>query len=484
MVMRFFKKNEKVIMVTLLALIAPTFAFTGLVYQFAASRNSALYEVFGQTLHQNDLAKLQNRVGQFKSVCMRCPTAYAVALGQGLQINPTQLGVTTPEALQHFTYLHEVKRLGLALSKDEKEQRLLSAAEDLVAIQTYSQVGGNFRNVRDAVQFDRAQYTAAVRGMRMTVKQFEELFLEFLLVEKLLSIVGNAAVVSTKDVYEEFLRQNEKRILEFVRVPVERFLDAAREAVSDQDIEQVYDEDPFVFERPLSIQLEVVKVKPETLATVVEPSDAEILERYERDKATLHLKGGEVSFATIEWEDDFLPLEDVSGQVIASIRKEKIELREQEILNTALENAKGLAATGDFEWEVAVGEDVAQVEIFKTEFFSENEIPTVDERFRNDAVLRELFLSPNRLKLDIEQGWVGEEVVNLNSGSYIFRVSAIRKRYVPLIKECRDEIVEVAKKEKALQLSQDHVKQWKEQVEAGTATFDGLVKDENYSIQT
>ena len=50
MVMRFFKKNEKVIMVTLLALIAPTFAFTGLVYQFAASRNSALYEVFGQTL--------------------------------------------------------------------------------------------------------------------------------------------------------------------------------------------------------------------------------------------------------------------------------------------------------------------------------------------------------------------------------------------------------------------------------------------------
>ncbi|MEM7263577.1 MAG: SurA N-terminal domain-containing protein, partial [Planctomycetota bacterium] len=55
----FFKRNEKVIMVVLLALIAPTFAFTGIIYTVMQQEDPVVTKLFGQPISSSDIGQAQ-----------------------------------------------------------------------------------------------------------------------------------------------------------------------------------------------------------------------------------------------------------------------------------------------------------------------------------------------------------------------------------------------------------------------------------------
>ncbi|MFQ5654049.1 MAG: hypothetical protein ACE5GW_04885, partial [Planctomycetota bacterium] len=399
----FVKRNEKLLMVLLLTLIAPSFAFTGVMsWYFSYKGGAPLYEVFGETIGREDFRKLRQKMANYQKITLlRQWGPYGLTAWEG--------GATGEATLRHLMYTREAARLGITVGDDEGKELLRDAALDIIAWHQVMEESGwqgqffdiyqKYQQRRPTVRLFLADYQAALQDRRfrlgMSVKQFEDILVENLIVEKLLGLVQEAAEVSEREIYDEYFTAEQKRAFDIVVVPVEHFVDEAQGAIDADYLQQVYEKKESELLIKPRLKLAVAKAKRNAFyAEIEEPAEEEILARYENDKMTRYRKrrplpppGDDPAAAAAP--DEPRPLEEVRGLVIADLKRERARARETEALEEALARARDLDAEGK-EWSLSevVAGSPDKIEVIDIDWINENQLGVVDQRIRNPASLR------------------------------------------------------------------------------------------------
>ena len=485
----FFKKNEKLFMTLLLLVIAPSFAFTGIMTAVMQSNTgSAMFEAFGETISVGDVQEIGNHLTRYLEI-MSAP---------GRQ----RRGFRDDECLSHFILEYEADRLGIELSDAELQDAIRARAKDLIA---WDQLmnggipqGGQFQilrelqNIKQSRRFTVDDYGQALRsnniGLDISIEDFEATLARGKRVEKLLRSVQASAVVSEKEIYEEFEEQQQLRVLEIVRVPAEGFLEQARAAVAgDTDyLEDTYYQNKASFTLPDRVQLEVLKVDSVNLNLSFNPSDDELRAQYERDKNSLYVSSTGFDLdLEVDPDGPYQSFEEVKADVLAAMRTRYSGDKEVSILDDALAEAKRRKDAGETGFALLdlVPEPQRDiVQVITTEVFGADDIGTLPESIRNEPRLQTLFLG----FAELQDGDFCEKPVPLSDGNFIYRIAAKHPiedlDYDPEM----EDLLKLAAENKSGELALEHLQGWVKKLEAEGSedTLDSLAQAENYTLTT
>ncbi|MBX3025882.1 peptidyl-prolyl cis-trans isomerase [bacterium] len=128
-------------------------------------------------------------------------------------------------------------------------------------------------------RFNKDAYVEILRQNGFKPSDFEELQRRQLLAGKVEELVAQGAYVSDEEVKERFQFDNERLSLQFIRLPVARFL--GQVTVSDQEVEAYYNENQEKYREPERVRIQMVEFNPTEFAAKVTPTDDEIKEYYE-----------------------------------------------------------------------------------------------------------------------------------------------------------------------------------------------------------
>ncbi|MGE3164713.1 MAG: hypothetical protein AB7O52_07400 [Planctomycetota bacterium] len=475
--MEFFKANEKVIWVVLLVILAPSFAATGLMLPaFQQSRaNYDAYEVSGKTLKSGDLMTLRDHYARVQQV--------TYFLGTGTVTSLRSVMPATPRVLEIYIQLNEARARGLAVSPEELEKVARQAAKNLIALRDVLPAPGTsmdnntfisaLRERQKVVRFTESEYRAALRderlGLRMSVREFEDLIAEALLLEQFAGLAGNSVVVSDKEVYDEFEEDWHRRKFKFVRISPSEYLDEARASVTDADLEARWNESQGEeFRLPSRLALEIAQLPK----NVVMPTEDELLAEYEATKNELFLNP----------DGTFRPFDQARGLVMSRLQAK----REEEIVTQALAEGQRLYAEGrrDLELLDLFGEHAPLVEVSTTKAFSSSEIKDLPGSFLNGAVLAPLFYVANFNNLKV--GEFGKNtVVPQSGGRYLYRIAEKIEEKTPTTREeVGDRLRDAVARSKALELATKYLETWKDRLGGTDVTFESLAAEKNLKVHT
>lgn len=488
--MDFFKANEKVIMVVMLAILAPSFAFTGLMMSGLqqSGQDGDLIRMYGETYKSSEVERMRGHVSRVRRVML--------FMGQGMVYY--RVGASLTDTIEHHIYLREAGERGLAVSSEELAETVRRVGKNLIAYYSVRKDGLDpgddssafftaLNERQNSVRFTLSEYRNALRssevGMNMSVQEFESLIAENLLRLKLLGVADESVVISDREVYDEYEETAHKRKFQFVRVSPDDFLATAKESITDEDIKERWDRTGGEeFRNPERLQLEIAQLP----ANTYQPSEAEIEAFYEENKETLYKKPAPAGDDPGDAGDDpgdeekFRPLSEVEGQVRIQVRRK----REQEIVDEALAEAKKRSEMlQDFDLiDLFTADDAPMIEISQTSMFSRDEVRDLPTSFRNDAVLRNLFF-PDKFA-ELSPGTLGETTVLPSSGGrYLYRISGKQASELPANPEAvNDQIREEVASEKAAALAEEYLNGWNDRLNEDGVTFETLAAEKNYKV--
>ncbi|MFN0059065.1 MAG: SurA N-terminal domain-containing protein [Planctomycetota bacterium] len=465
----YLKQNEKVIMVVLLVVIAPTFAFSGLVYYLMEDRSGTTYFYVGdERVSALEYQRLRSQLGDYLSI-----SSMTHMQGNPWQRAPRQVD---SNSVERFVLLQkEARRLNMSVSDKELNDYVVDHAKRLIAWhEVYNELSGipsqDFRKKFDdklrSLVFTHEAYRKVLAdedflGMKISVRNFENMLATNLLVQKLTSAIQSSVVVADSEVYDRFKLENELRSFDFVGLPTARFREEAATKITDEFKLTTFESNKSVFRIPPRVKLSAaVLVRNRILV-----DDAEIQQRYDADKDTLYLV--EVpEGAPPPAEKQYKPLPEVREFVKESVARSK----ERTITLAALEKAKTLAAAkaaggADYTWQEVYGESFPLVTPIETDAFSaqmakDNQVPVeIQSPNLSDALNSMLKVGDLCLR----------ETFN-NTGSYLYRLTerldAEDAKY-----EAVDQVklLELALTDKALELCLDYLKTKKELIDKAEA---------------
>ncbi|MCI0651604.1 MAG: hypothetical protein L0Z55_06960 [Planctomycetes bacterium] len=484
----FFKRNEKVIMVILLALIAPTFAFTGVMYSALTRSDSDAYSIFGKVYSHSDFARMQIQAANLD----RIANSRASRDEDGL------------DPFHYIIFKEEAKRLQIAVDDAELADIVRGRAIGLITtlelsndatIKTEQQRQAAFYSKFATTQFSEKAYREALKRFYpgISPKQFEEALRESRTIEKLFQLASSAAVVSNKEIYKEFEQRNQRRAIDYVALPVSGFLDEARAKVAEEAIDSRYAENPAEFKTPLRVALEVYKLRLDAYKAAEPVSEEEIAARYEADKQNRWRKTPETKEPAANEAagtggdpappaaPEFRPLEEVRDLVKKMIEDEREKLL-LGTLNTEAMKQK-IAGAASLDLQAALGEKAGFVEVIPTGLFSRDDIATVAPGIGNDIALRRVLSQVGAGTLNA--GDYGANVVVVpDGGDFNYKVVEIQKEVIPPLAECRDRVRQALAKEQAMELARAKLGEWKQKVAAKEATLPDLAQAANCTIQS
>lgn len=501
--MEFFKANEKVIMVMLLVIIAPSFAFTTLMFSNIgnSSQDTDYLEMYGETFKVSDIQQLSLRVADVNKI--------ALLMFRGVPGRPR---IGEEDVIQHYIFLREAKERGIAVSDQELGEVVTELGKSLIALhqvrneeQVFADDGAFFQALnqkRDTVRFNHAEYQAALRnekvGLQMSVKRFEGLVREWLTKTKLLSVPGNTVVVSEKEIYEEFEEELHKRTFEFVRVSAADFIEEAKSKITPEELEERWNRTPVPgkeFERKPSLKLEIAMVGSQPY----QPTDEELLAYYEKNKDTRYRmkvqpaadpekEGGEGQEGQDEPKEPevrYKPFDAVRSQVLSAVKV----IRLKEIAEAARTEAAKLQGEGkEFDLLDVFGEHAVLAEKFETGWFDVDGVNDLPASYKNVPILRSLFSAAKFPEL--QEGSVGDRTVATRQGAqqfhYVYRIAGKRDAEVPAgLADVEEEVRDAVAQEKATQLAKEFLDGWATELsENPEATFQRLAADKNYKVHT
>lgn len=523
----FFKQNERVIMVVLLVLIAPLFAFP-VVLTAINREDGAVYYLYGEPVSRTEFQQLQKEVRDFHIYeAMRQqgalfdpgggqrrlyrPQPYWYLDGDGRQIFEAAQ-VSGNEVLDFLINTHEAKRLGLRVSDEELADYVRTAGREILAHHKYwkqvkqqvragdpvtYQPGPNtpeFQEILNGTNFDESAFAAALNDEEFTypikLRKYWELLRRQLTAHKVKELVMGAVEVSEADVYELFREQQALRELAFVRVPIERFREQAEsEEPTEEQYRLTYDRHQSEFDIPNQLAIEYARIK----SSEIPVTDEEIEARYELDKDVVYVQKPTQKPEDTENPDapddpetkTYRPLADVRDQVIRDVRNEK----QRTMIREAHAKAQELYAAraeGDppFDLLAAFGEHADLVEVEKTELFSQKEIFSLPEEIRNKPVLDSLF-APTRFDV-LEVGMIGSAPVFMVTGPFIYRVAEKAAGDIrPFDEVDREALKTKWVSERTYELAEEYVAEWRQKIiDDESVTLESFAKDENYTVHT
>ena len=480
---QYFKKNEKVIMVILLLLIAPTFAFTGIIGNVIGQGvNPPVYSVCGHDYRAQDWDTLRMHVGALS----RIQAASTGRVSRG--------GATDDEVIRFLLFKEEARRLGLSVSDKELGEAAKSTYLDILAwrraVEDPSLDPTNptslytlYFTKRNEVRFKRSEYKQilldrAFPSLMMDMETFEDAMADVVLMSKLNVLATGAIEVTDQEVYDRFVEDRQKRSFDYVRIPASTFVEKAKEAVTELELKQFYAERPEDFEKPMQVELQAFKILRDELKLAHPPTDQQITERYEQDKIKDYKKsttpGAEGEAPTIE----YFTLEEKRDDVVAKLMQDReIEIL-TELIGIGLQLPVG-DQIADLDM-TALGENARFVRVLRTGLFdrqTRRELsPEVQNYTKVGAVLSRVTSG------DLQRGEFGSEPIENRTGSFAYRVFDIRSARVPELAEVRDEVLNKYADAKAVSLARDYADAWKTKIEAGEMTLADFAKAENFEV--
>lgn len=483
--MKFFKSNEKVIMVVLLAIIAPSFAFTGLMFTAIeqAANNPPVLALHGKTIGLADYRFQQAHVAQVNKVFIFMLRGFV-----------TRGGATMDQVIQHELLMHRARAEGMVATDEEvgaaaretgkrliAMHRVLRDRNDLDLEQAFQEINQRAQ----ATPFTSNDYRLALMapevGMRLSVAEYEDLLREVLTKEKVIRAYSITVPVSEREVYEEYERQNQLRVLDLVRLSTESFLAEARtQAAADEArLRDYYEANGVLFRTGDQVQLEIAQVTPAG-RNQFEPSEELLQQIYERDKELRFKAPVAAADPAAPTADpppaEYKAFEDVRSELMATARYEQMNTE----LNAALQEGKRRSEAGEeFALPDLFGSYVVCVEVTTTGWFGSAEVPTLPASYRNDARLRELFFRFQEL----QPGMFGNSIVPLGAGDYIYRIHAVRAAQQPEFDESREQVVEKVALEIAGELAMQKLTDWTARLQAEPdITLASLAESENLKV--
>lgn len=128
-------------------------------------------------------------------------------------------------------------------------------------------------------KFSSARYEAALQAQGMSKPQFEAKLRQDLMLQQLVSAVGDAAFVSTTQLNEMLKLQTEERDYATYRIAAAQFANSAK--VDEAAIKKFYGDNPAKFEIPEQVKVEYLVLSQQELIKNVAVSEAEIKAWYD-----------------------------------------------------------------------------------------------------------------------------------------------------------------------------------------------------------
>lgn len=406
---RFYRQNEKAFWVVLLLLLAPAFGFTGIM-QFVLTRpgREKIAEVYGTSYTVDDVRSVMNRIE------MAPPELRLLLNALDEQDRGMEVGVR--DALMYIMYEEEARRLGIMGSRRDLADMLVNLYKGMVAQRRLA--GRSFPDQRarqaawqmelENVRWNPEDYRALIeRRYGGSVNDFEARIASFRLIYKLYREVASTVVVSEKEVYDEFLKSEEERVVEILQVPAEAELEACLEkakALSDDELRTYFGEHGGDFTHPDQIRFEYLKLPFAYFKDEVEVTEEEIREYYERNVR-------EFALGPLEFTEDpgfaprgkdaaeelrarsMRPLDEVREEITRRVTERKLMTAAQAFaakIDAEVNWTKTAASGKDVLPYPELGEKYPELIYGETGFRSEEEFKDLPDVY-NEALIRRWF---------------------------------------------------------------------------------------------
>jgi hypothetical protein len=493
----FFKRNERVVMTLLLILIAPTFAATGLVSWWAGNSAAvASYEINGETVSTDKFVETRRELS--KSLWLQNVRRFGVFAARSDRFRLA----TVPDVLKQLVFEDEIVRLGIEPSDQSKTDAVREAVLDITTWYRVMELSGwtgiyqerapDFNSMRPIARVDMATYTEALKspnfGILMSKKEFEETIINSLRIQELVRSVVNAAVVTEKEIFDEYSTQNERRVLDLIQVPIEIYMEEARELVTPDDIEATYNENPerFVLQNRLSVEVARVDRAALQRLTSYEPSAEEVEARYEKDKDTLWRIRRPENYVAPEGatpEDNYRPLIDVFDAVVRAVTRDQAAVEEARLLQDALDQLNAMRDLGEsVPMEQAFPEGLEYIQIRQISPFLQREVSLLDNEVKNPAAYATFFLQERALPGSVKPGDLYDSIAENSQGRFIIRVIEMLPERTMTFDEAIEDALKVAEETQAKKLLVEGIEVSLQRVRDEEATLEEVAQDLNLTI--
>jgi len=493
----FFKRNERVVMTLLLILIAPTFAATGLVSWWAGNSAAvASYEINGETVSTDKFVETRRELS--KSLWLQNVRRFGVFAARSDRFRLA----TVPDVLKQLVFEDEIVRLGIEPSDQSKTDAVREAVLDITTWYRVMELSGwtgiyqerapDFNSMRPIARVDMATYTEALKspnfGILMSKKEFEETIINSLRIQELVRSVVNAAVVTEKEIFDEYSTQNERRVLDLIQVPIEIYMEEARELVTPDDIEATYNENPerFVLQNRLSVEVARVDRAALQRLTSYEPSAEEVEARYEKDKDTLWRIRRPENYVAPEGatpEDNYRPLIDVFDAVVRAVTRDQAAVEEARLLQDALDQLNAMKDLGEsVPMQQAFPEGLEYIQIRQISPFVQREVSLLDNEVKNPAAYATFFLQERALPGSVKPGDLYDSIAENSQGRFIIRVIEMLPERTMTFDEAIEDALKVAEETQAKKLLVEGIEVSLQRVRDEEATLEEVAQDLNLTI--
>ena len=131
-------------------------------------------------------------------------------------------------------------------------------------------------------QFSLAQYNQVLSSNQISKSDFEKGLMESILLGKLQSYIMSAASASEQEALANFRFMEEKRKINYLIFPTADYMDQVE--ISDESIANYYEQHKVDFTVPRKINVEILRITPQTLASRYEVSEQAVAEYYAANK--------------------------------------------------------------------------------------------------------------------------------------------------------------------------------------------------------
>ena len=484
-------------MTLLLILIAPTFAATGLVSWWAGNSAAvASYEINGETVSTDKFVETRRELS--KSIWLQ----NVLRIGWWAARSDRYRRATVPDVLKQLVFEDEIARLGIEPSDEAKTEAVREAVLDITTwyrvmelsgwTGTYQERAPDFNSMRPIARVDMATYTEALKspnfGILMSKKEFEETIINSLRIQELVRSVVNAAVVTEKEIFDEYSTQNERRVLDLIQVPIEIYMEEARELVTPDDIEATYNENPerFVLQNRLSVEVARVDRAALQRLTSYEPSAEEVEARYEKDKDTLWRIRRPENYVAPEGatpEDNYKPLIDVFDAVVRAVTRDQAAVEEARLLQDALDQLNAMKDLGEsVPMEQAFPEGLEYIQIRQIAPFVQREVSLLDNEVKNPAAYATFFLQERALPGSVKPGDLYDSIAENSQGRFIIRVIEMLPERTMTFDEAIEDALKVAEETQAKKLMVDGIEVSLQRIRDEEVTLEEVAQDLNLTI--
>ena len=322
----------------------------------------------------------------------------------------------------------DAERLNIRILNFMIDEKLLSQKARELGFRVSDQEINEFIKSLPAFQVDgkfigKDQYEARIRQVfNLNPGQFESILREELLARKMEGFIYETALITEEELYNVYLRENEKVNLYYIPFLSEEYVDSY--TPSDEEVKKHFEANRDKYKTDELRSIRYITITAGDFENRVEISEEEINAYYNAYPE---------EFANEEGAT--LPLEEARPEIVSVLKAQRGGALREDFIEL-LESEGGLDKSID-------------------EIAAENKIETINEsgQFAEDDILQEI--PPRITRLAFEENIGGTLIVPVGSSIWVTEVKDIVPSKGKSIDEARDEVIANLKNEKAKEITRE-----------------------------